>query len=259
MRCVAIIMVRNGADYVHHCLSHLSEQGMEFVVLDHGSDDGTYDLSREFQGNGLVDIQRIPYEGLFSLTEQLKEKQKIAMKLNADWIIHQDIDECLEPVNEGETLMKTMQRADHEGYNVLNFNEFVFIPHVGKNQSFINSQYYYFFQPNHPRLMRAWKKNNSFSNLNTGGHVLDGEEIHLYPQYQSLRHYIFTDQNHAYNKYSERRFTAKEVAKGWHGNRLDIPINQLVFPAAEKLKKLPYLGSRAFDTSSPWKKHYWQY
>ena len=42
MRVIAVIMVRNGIDYIDSCLSHLIENGIEIAVIDQSSDDGTY-------------------------------------------------------------------------------------------------------------------------------------------------------------------------------------------------------------------------
>ena len=257
VRAVAIIMVRNGGPYVGHCLAHLVRQGLDVAVLDHDSTDRTRALCLEWEGRGVFHVQYVPYQGYFSLREQLGLKQKLIEKLNADWVVHQDIDECLEPPTGFATLIEWFEAAEKENCNVLNFDEFVFIPHVEKYETFYDSRYYYFFSPWSPRLMRAWKPAANLSALETGGHVLKGD-VRLFPQAGYLRHYLFTDQGHAYQKYAARPFAVSEVEQGWHRNRLSIPKAALHFPAKQLLECLPVAGSRAFNVRNPWKQHYWQ-
>jgi len=88
----------------------------------------------------------------------------------------------------------SQQRADESGANCINFNEFVFIP--AEDEDFSNTDYaklmlnYYFFQPSHPRLMRAWKRVATLENRTSGGHLLAGENYKLYKNDFILRHYI---------------------------------------------------------------------
>lgn len=260
MRCIAIIMIHNGLPYVDRCLRHLFAQGIEVAILDHGSTDGTYERCMSDLGGGICHLSRVPYDGLFALSDQLRRKHELMEKLEADWIIHQDIDECLEAVSPFEKLPDLMVHADQLGFNALNFDEFVFLP-LGLTgiQDCYESRYYYFFQPSVlPRLMRAWKKDGSIiSNVETGGHVLSGD-VKLFPCPGYLRHYLFVDQEHAYQKYANRQFSDDELAKGWHQRRINITPSTLLFPDKSELECLPHSKSRRFCTSRPWKKHYWQ-
>ncbi|HPQ94076.1 MAG: glycosyltransferase family 2 protein [Thiothrix sp.] len=257
VRAIAFIMVRDGGPYVEHCLTHLVKQGLEVAVLDHDSTDATYAICENWLDKGVCCLQHVPYRGHFSLREQLLLKQDLIRRLNPGWAVHQDIDECLEPPVGFSSLYEWIEVAEKENFNALNFNEFVFIPHVAANEPFYNSRHYYFFSPWSPRLMRGWKCSAELSALETGGHVLKGD-LRLFPDAGYLRHYLFLDQAHAYRKYGRRSFDASEVAQGWHRNRLDIPREALHFPEKSRLEYLPSLGSKAFNTHNPWKKHYWQ-
>lgn len=256
MRCVAVIAVRNGVDYVRQCISHLIENGIEVAVIDQSSDDGTYEICEEFKNNGLCALRRIDYPGYFSLQDQLKEKFQLIEKIKTDWVIHQDIDECLDSPIADLNLKQSIEREDQKGHTVINFNEFVFLPY-DEDLSFFQSPYYYFFEPFFPRLMRAWKKEENLSSLDSGGHLLQGS-IELSPINHNLRHYIFTSQAHAFNKYGSRNFIKEESDKGWHLNRLDIPRTRLVFPPKELLKKVLADKLSQLNTYEPWTKHYWE-
>lgn len=253
MRCVAIIMVRNGERYVDSCLSHLARNHIEFAIIDHSSTDNTYELCLNYKDKGLCHLSSIDYEGDFIWGEILDAKMAVAEKIKADWIIHYDIDECMDSSIKYKTLYSEIEVADFNGYTAINFNEFVFIPQI--NQHFSKSRYYYFYSPNFPRLMRAWKKSAGLKQ-EFAGHALTGG-VSLYPVTLALRHYIFLDQQHAFQKYSERPFCKTEVEKGWHKNRVNIDKSKLAFPVTERLKLLPSAASKCFDTSDPWKKHFW--
>ena len=258
MRCIAIITVRNGASYVEGCLNHLFSNGIEVAVIDHGSSDGTYELCEPHIGNGLCYLGKMPYQGTFSLSDQLLEKSRVSGKLNADWLIHQDVDELLQAPENDLSLYDSILKEDLAGYNCINFNEFVFLPLACSEMSFYTSRDYYFFESSANRLMRAWKTSANLSNLESAGHRLKGE-IALSPKACILRHYMFTSQQHAYEKYKETVFSSREVEKGWHRARIGVPHNKMTFPAKDKLKALMVSNSRLFDTSEPYLKHYWKW
>jgi len=256
MRCVAVIAVRNGLDYARKCIQHLNNNNIEVAIIDQSSDDGTYDICKEFLNNGVCEIRRIDYPGFFSLEDQLIQKFRLIEKLKTDWVIHQDIDENLESPLVNNNLKDSISAEDAKGYNVINFNEFVFLPY-DNNISFYKSPFYYFFEPFPSRLMRAWKKSASLSSIESGGHKLKGN-IKLSPLNHNLLHYIFSSQDNAYNKYQNRVFTKFETDKGWHRNRLKIDIERLTFPDKKQMEIRTFNELYNFNTSNPWKKHYWE-
>jgi hypothetical protein len=249
-------MVRNGAEYAEKCITHLIENEIEVAIIDHSSDDGTYEICQTFSEDGLCFLKRIEYPGYFSWEDILKEKYQLTNEIQADWVIHQDIDECLESPIPELNLNQSIQFEDGRGHTVINFNEFVFLPY-DESVSFYESPYYYFFESYSPRLMRAWKKNANFSGMESGGHQLEGD-INLSPTNYNLRHYVFTSQEHAFAKYSKRAFPKNETDKGWHRNRINIPLNKLVFPDKNRLNKISPSKPYELDSSNPWKKHYWE-
>ena len=256
MRVVAVITVRNGIDYVEKCITHLINNKIEVAIIDESSTDGTYEICESFLGSGLCKLQRVAYPGFFSLEQQLQVKEKFINSLQTDWVIHHDIDECLDSPYKDLTLYDSIKKEDEAGYSVINFNEFVFLPYE-EDISFYDSPYYYFFEPFKPRLMRAWKKKENLSSLASGGHLLQGE-ISLSPTNYVLRHYIFTSQQHAYDKYAKRHFSTAEIKKGWHKNRVDINPDKLKFPDKHKLEKISQNKPGDLSTSNPWEKHYWE-
>lgn len=257
MRCVAIIALRNGMDYLPHCIEHLAGNGIEIAILDQMSTDGSYEWCQKFLGNEICFLDRYSYPGYFSLSDQLKHKQRVIDSLDPDWVIHQDIDECLEPSTEGKSLFSAIVDESRSGYDVINFDEFVFLPMGFSSHNFYESPYYYFFRIRYPWLMRAWR-NRIGLRIDQGGHALQGQ-YRLSPNDFIMRHYIFTSQEHARKKYQERVFSQDELTRGWHKSRVLHSHVNMDFPEKKQLQRLTIHTSRQFARDSEHSTHYWSW
>jgi hypothetical protein len=264
LKVIAIIGIRNAECYLANALRHFSDNDVKFFIVDNSSEDNSKDiyLNPEFASHSLG-FMNTPFLGHFSLRQQLGIKMNVIRRMDTDWVIHADADEIMHSYLPGQSLNDAIAQADSDGYNALDFDEFVFLPvqqnymvDVRRAQPILS---YYFFQPYAPRLMRAWKKSACLSNCDSGGHILTGENINLCPGKLALRHYIFMNQDHAYTKYRERRFAPDELALGMHNDRIAQPVDRFTFPPSEKLDWLADGESRSLDTSQPRKKHYWQW
>ena len=261
---VAVLCVRNEAATLPHSLRHLVRSGIPFAIIDHESSDLTSDivLSDEFRP-WLVSFETLPYRGWFDLAEQLACKDALIRKIDANWVIHLDADEVLQSRASGEGLREAIARADGAGYNVINFEEFVFLPIDAEFDSgtldFQPMVFYYFFEPSPQRLMRAWKRSLALSGQESGGHRLSGDGIRIFPENMILRHYIFRDQQHAFDKYTTRVFSDSDLVRGWHFNRLNQPRERFKFPAPHELERLSSPNSVEFSRRNPKRAHYWQW
>jgi glycosyltransferase involved in cell wall biosynthesis len=264
MHCVAIIGVRNEALHILRALKSYVDQGIEAIVIDHASNDATLDICRDFLGHGLLRVEHLPWRGVFDLTAQLEAKRRIIDELSHEWIIHADADELLQSPNNGESLLDGMERLSSEGYSVINFEEFVFLPDLSQDCT-ISSDYqtelpqYYFFCPSKNRLMRAWRRSALLTNVASGGHHLAGQSVNVAPETFILRHYIALSRKQVIEKYSNRRFSRTDLDKGWHHNRINLGDNSLIFPHSTALKRLPDWRSVDFDRSDPKLTHYWEW
>jgi glycosyltransferase involved in cell wall biosynthesis len=262
MVVTAVLAIRNEEAYLANCLRQLVRDGISFVIIDNGSADSSPEICRrrEFSAN-LVDVQKLPFTGAFSLTEQLRQKMEIIGALNTDWVIHLDADEVMHSYRENETLSEALARLDAEGWNIVNFDEFVFLPiekdYVPDAPGNQPIAHYYYYEPYSPRLMRAWRKSSGLY-LIDGGHRLAGAHYRLAPEHFALRHYIVRNQEHAFAKYTTRIFAADELGRGWHQARFNQKIDSFKFPPRETLRRLPTVAQRDLDRSDPWKVHYWK-
>lgn len=260
----AVLCVRNEESSLPHILHRLVRAGVSFAIIDHESSDRTRSiiLSDEFRP-WLVRLINMPFHGEYSQDQQLLYKSNLIKELSCDWVIHQDADEVLQSTETGETIHSMISRADRAGYNVVNFDEFVFLPIDREFQpdtrEYQDMLFYYFFEPTPTRLMRAWKRSAMLENRHSGGHILSGNAIRLYPENMILRHYIFRNQQHALEKYTSRTFPEAELVKGWHTNRFRQPKEKFFFPGEELLDRLNSAASADFSRARPRKTHYWQW
>ena len=124
----------------------------------------------------LVSYTELPFTGTLELRRQLEKKEEVIANLSADWVIHLDVDEIMHSYHEEETINQAITRVAHEGFNVVDFDEFVFLPieeeYQNSNSGIPSLRWCYFFQPNKPRLMRARKRcsdHTTFSPSDIGG------------------------------------------------------------------------------------------
>lgn len=261
---IAIIACRDEDTRIGNCLAYLQENGIRFAVIDDGSSDETREIIHrsEFR-RSLVHYERRESDEVFRLSPLLTRKVELARELSPDWIIHHDADEIMHSYQNGETLAQAIERIAATGANVINLDEFVFLPldhfYFKDNVGPQPMRSYYFFEPNPVRLMRIWKPEFGASIVLTGGHQIVGNTHRLATETFALRHYIFRDQAHAFNKYESRLFDPNALEKGWHLNRVNQEKEKFKFPPAALLRQLGSPADRALDKSDPKRTHYWQW
>jgi|ERR1035438_1468946 hypothetical protein len=270
MDIVAIVCVREDHQYLENCLSHLISNGVNYALIDNGiGDEGRAILAKPWIRRHLVSYAELPYRDRFELKAQLDKKEEMVDAIKTDWCIHLDVDEIMHSYRESETLEQGITRLDAAGWTVINFNEFVFLPVLHDYEMGIEGfqpmRHYYFFEPTRPRLMRARKKSTGLStvprdgNMGAGGHVLFGDGLKLAPENFALRHYIVRNQEHAFEKYTSRRFSDAEVQCGWHFNRIGNDRAAYTLPPTHRLLALEDPRSRAFDRSKRETTHFWEW
>ncbi len=262
MRITAILAVRNERPYLGNCLTHLIDNGLDFILIDNGSTDGTRELlSQPPFADHLVDYRTHPYDGAFDWSGLLQARETAAKESGADWVLFVSADEIMHSYVPGETLAEAIARLDAAGAQVIDFNEFVFLPvdhdYVPDAPGPQPLQHYYFYEPWRPRLMRARRRDLEVSHQAQGGHTFEGD-FRLAGESFALRHYLFRDQAHAAAKYTGRVFKADEVERGWHRNRAGAAAGQFTFPPPQTLHRLASPADRDLRRDAPRKTHYWE-
>jgi lipopolysaccharide transport system ATP-binding protein len=248
LHVVALLAVRNEELYIDRCIRHLVEQGIDVLVIDNDSTDSTASIAREWMGKGVIGVERYPYQGFYDWKGLLEFKAALAETVEADWFIHHDADEIRHSRRTDETLAQAITRLDAQGYNAVNFDEYVFLPQDGEGTPVetINPGFdyvatfplSYYFAPTGQHRINAWKKNGHPVDLaGSGGHRVSFPNLRLAPERLILRHYPCLSRQHLESKYgAERVYSKEEVEKlGWHGDRVGFKPERVVWPQPETL------------------------
>lgn len=260
MRIVALLAIRNEELYLKRCLEHLFSQGIETCIIDNGSTDRSLGIAETFLDRGVFKIEHIPFNGTYEWLQILRFKERLAQEISADWFIHYDADEIREAPSPYQTLVEGIKDVDRQGYNAINFDEFVFIPTTNKEAyegtDYVKTmRYYYYFQSKPLYRINAWKKTSSIIDLSSsGGHRIQFDGINVFPVNFILRHYIILSKAHAITKYGKRIYSAIEVEQlGWHRTRATFSKDRLKLPTKKELHKLNENG--CWNKSNPWLHH----
>lgn len=257
MRVVALLTVRNEERFLARCLEHLYAQGVETCLIDNDSHDRTLEIAKAFLNKGVFRIEHLPYPGYFELSTITSNEEKLAREIDADWFIHHDADEIRQAPNPYRTLLEGIEDADRQGYNAINFDEFVFMP-TSNDESFEEKdyveemRYYYFYQPDALYRLNAWKNLNIPVDLTSaGGHRVVFERQQIFPVSFILRHYVVLSRSHALQKYLGRVHSMQEtVERGWHRVSSSFSPEHLSFPSQDQLKLVS--NDNSWDKSEPW-------
>lgn len=212
MRILALLAVYNEERYLAACLEHLFRHGLLAYLIDNDSTDQTRAIAERYLGQGLVGIETMPRRGVHALRVKLERKAQLATELDGDWFIHMDADEFRLPPRADLTLAQALEQVDAQGYNAVNFSEFVFIPTLeAPDHDHPNFQqtmrWYYPFEPRSPARLNAWKRQPAPVDLSThGGHQVVFPDVRPHPTPFRMRHYHFLSVPHAASKLAGRPY-----------------------------------------------------
>jgi glycosyltransferase involved in cell wall biosynthesis len=262
LRAAAVVTIRNEARHVDGLVRNLVREGLDIVVIDQESTDESLALIRRWEGHGVLWVETQSFEGVFDLHSQLCRKREVIARLDHDWVMHLDADEWPHPVGRGDRLIDLFARAEQAGDTVVNFDEFTFVPEArlgpDEDPREVFCRYYY-FAPSKNRLMRAWRRDVTATNSQSGGHRLVGDDVSVHGEQAILRHYPTLSLDHAVDKYVRRIYAAGDIKRGWHGNRLGLTDQDFTLRPHPALRRLDRWDSRNFDRSAPIGRHYWEW
>ncbi len=258
-RVVAIISVRDCEPYLDRCFAGMVAQGVEICVIDNDASAATRAIVDRYRGRGVIRVEHFPYPGYFDWIGILGLKERLARTLDADWILLWDSDEIREAPAGYGTLREALFRVDREGFNAVNFDEFVFLP-TDREQDFAGRdfvaglEHYYFFEPAPHHRLSGWKRQAWKVDLKrSAGHKASFPGIRVYPHSFALRHYLFLSWRHGVEKYVHREFSSEELKRGWSAERARTTERTLRLPDAEEVVR--YGEDGHWDRSRPRTRH----
>ncbi|GAA0310405.1 glycosyltransferase family 2 protein [Rhodovulum strictum] len=221
-RLTAILTCRNAAQTLGRLLDHLARQGAETIVLDHGSTDDSPAIARAHLGAPVSRIAHVPFDGVFDLTRQLRQKRDIIRDLGGDgWVLHADADEFVESPD-GTPLRDMLALWDDAPVLAFDCTEYMFLPRAEDEThdpaSFETTMRAYIpFRERDPkqRLFRASAPLDLW--MRTGGHSITPARS---PVSLRLRHYPGLSLDRIRADYLSRVFAPADLARRWHGSRM---------------------------------------
>ena len=261
-RIVAILAAYNEERFIAGCLEHLFGQGVEAYLIDNCSTDRTIEIAERYLKRGLIGIETFPRdEGTYKWLPILERKEQLAATLEADWFMHVDPDEIRLPPRSDRTLAQAFTEVEEQGYNAVNFLEFVFVPtreapdhdHPRFQETM---RWYYHFARTFPQRRNAWKRQPEKVDLaRSGGHKVRFPGLRMYPESFKMRHYLFLSLPHALRKYVNKKYDPAEVEKGKHRMRASLTPEKIKLPSQEELRL--YTSDDELDPSDPLTRHLW--
>ena len=208
MKVIGMLLVFNDEDIIKEVIEHLISQGIQLVVLDNGSTDNSYKICEKFLGNGILDLKQFKTP-TFIYHEPIIRRMlyDMAISQSPDWVIANDSDEILESAAQSSTLHESIEKANTEGYNMIQFNRFDFYITDNDDKSAKSTKdklgYYSYYGD---YLYRAWKY---FPGIRVGYNphlpvYPDGYQYKIYPYKFALRHYPFRSKEQVKKKLSDR-------------------------------------------------------
>lgn len=223
MKIIGMIPVYNEADIIGSVVEHLLSQGIELVILDNGSSDGSYEICSQYIGKGVISVQKLVTEGMqWGLI--LESLYEMALRYKPDWALLSSADEFHESPYLGLTLEEAIQTEDRNGYNLIQFNNFEFWP---TEQDYLSSEpdirkRLRWYTWNDDLQFHCWKPIEGLTVRDGGGHYPifpKDVKIRVSPNKYVMRHYRIRPYEHGLKKiFSERlpRYPEEERRKGWH-------------------------------------------
>jgi len=136
MKIIAMIPTFNEVDIIKEVIENIISQGLEPVVLDNGSTDGTFEICKKFENSGSIKLRRFSTPThVMHWDLILRALYDMALYKSPDWVIRSDSDEILETGVKGLTLKEGITQADSEGYNLIQFDRFDFFMTDDDNES----------------------------------------------------------------------------------------------------------------------------
>jgi len=204
-----MLPVHNEADIIEEVLEHLISEGLNLVVLDNGSTDGTFEKCKKFAQRDVIKLEQFKtdtFDKKFDLI--LRALYDMTLVHAPDWVIRADSDEFLESGIKGLTLKEAINQADSEGYNLIQFNRFDFFMTDNDDEtakSIRDKLRYYSAYGDF--VYRAWKYYPGIRIGDSGGHYPifpDNVRYKISPKKFVMRHYPFRNK-----KQTEKKIQSK--------------------------------------------------
>lgn len=223
MRLLGMIPVYNESDIIESVINYLVSQGVELVILDNGSTDGSYEICSKHVSKGVLSLETV-FTERFEFDLIIRKLYETALSYRPDWILLNAADEFLESPYPDLKLKEAIQLEDQKGYNLIQFNNFEFWPTEQDRESLetdVRKRLKYYTW-NDDCQFRCWKVYAGIKVGGSAGHYPvfpKNVNMKIAKNKYVLRHYRIRSYQHGLKKiFTERlpRYPAEERSKGRH-------------------------------------------
>jgi Glycosyl transferase family 2 len=262
MNIVALMQTYNQRQFVANCIENLNAQGVSVHVTDNESTDGTVEIAECYLGQGVVGIEQVSREECPDLPAMMRQKERLAETVDADWLIHVEADELHITPDPRGSVGDALRAADEAGFNAVNFIEFTFVPTV-ESPDHDHSDYpqtmrsYYPYLIEYPHRLNAWKRQDEPVDLvSSDGHRVAFGGLLMAPRNLYMRHFLFLSLEQAREKYEAlTKFYRTSIPRmRTKGNwRIDFDISRVTLPSERELRY--WVPGQELDRSEPLNYH----
>jgi len=207
MKLVGMLPVFNSEDILEEVIEHLLSQGVNLVVLDNGSTDGSFEICKKFENKNQIKLRQYT-SSTFDYGLLSRILYDMALELKPDWIIRSDQDELLESGISNTTLKDAIENEDKKGFNLIQFDVFeFFMTNNDNNSSKSVREKFSYYSWQHDFAYRAWRHLPGTRLEDALGHYPIFPEEYSYKISDRkfvLRHYRFRNKQQAIKNNKER-------------------------------------------------------
>jgi glycosyltransferase involved in cell wall biosynthesis len=200
-RVVAVIPVLNEIDILPSTIAHLTRNGVESVVVDNWSSDGSFEWATSQTGKGVIEVLRYPEDGpspTFDWWELLRRIPQIARQSAASWTIFNDADELRDAPWPGMSLRDALWHVDGSGFNCVNLTLINFdltVPYISSNAT---DELRHFTAGSAADMTQTkmWRSSDSAVDIHSsGGHTIKMDGRRVFPYNFLQRHYPYRNES----------------------------------------------------------------
>jgi hypothetical protein len=226
-KVAAIIHGFNDADMLSEAVHHLAGQQVEVHYFDNWSTDGSWDVAVRLREDGLIrHCERFPDQpgSQYEWHNQLQKTSSYAAALDADWVMHYDVDEIRVSPWADATLAEAISHIDALGFNAIDFTvlDFRFTKDrpdcVGPFQTAL-THFEFGRRPGHFAQVKCWKNIEGVDIASSGGHNAEFHGRKVFPVKFLMKHYPLRNREQANQKVFRHRlprFDTEKKRHGWH-------------------------------------------
>jgi len=204
-----MLPVYNDQEIVGEVIEHLLSEGLELVVLDNGSTDGSYEVCKKYAEKDLIVLDQYS-SPTFEWPLLLRMLYDMALRKNPDWFLRCGQDEFLESGISNVSLKEAFIKEDEKGCNLIQFDVFEFFMTDADNlQAKSTRERFPYYSWQKESEYRAWKYYPGIRVEDAGGH---------YPIFPRHIKYKIPNRKFVYRHY---RYRNKQQAIKNHLDRLN--------------------------------------